>query len=90
MKTLELNETEGAITNSNQFGLRHSPFDIPRDSGRLEPGQLYLANESRFNSAFFSEPLTTYATGWRDPHKIEELLDRACEMLDMEKVGSHA
>jgi excisionase family DNA binding protein len=24
------------------------------------------------------------------PFKIEELLDRACEMLDMEKVGSHA
>jgi two-component system, OmpR family, response regulator len=24
------------------------------------------------------------------PFKIEDLLDRACEMLDMEKVGSHA
>jgi excisionase family DNA binding protein len=24
------------------------------------------------------------------PFKIEELLDRACEMLDMEKVGTHA
>ncbi|MGZ8939557.1 MAG: hypothetical protein ACXW32_10145, partial [Limisphaerales bacterium] len=26
-------------------------------------------------SAFFSEPLTTYATGWRDPNDIEALLD---------------
>ena len=48
---------------------------IPLDNGNLVPGQLYLANESRFNSAFFSDPLTSYATGWRDPGKLDELLD---------------
>jgi hypothetical protein len=64
------------VTSSNDSKTDSSPFDvIPRDDGSLRPGQLYLANESRFNSAFFSEPLTTFATGWRDPHNIEELLD---------------
>src|SRR5688572_18776059 len=58
------------IENTNAFG---SP--LLRDNGALEPGQMCLANESRFNSAFFSEPLTAYATGWRDPNNIEALLD---------------
>lgn len=32
----------------------------------IQPGQFALANDSRFNQAFFSQPLTTYAVGWRD------------------------
>ncbi len=48
---------------------------LMRDNGQIQPGQTCLANESRFNSAFFSEPLTAYATGWRDPNNIEALLD---------------
>jgi hypothetical protein len=39
-----------------------------------QPG-LHLANESRFVESHFSEPLTTYATGWRDPENLEETLD---------------
>ena len=48
---------------------------LQRDNGQIQPGQMCLANESRFNSAFFSEPLTAYATGWKDPNNIEALLD---------------
>jgi hypothetical protein len=48
---------------------------LERDTGQIQPGQVCLANESRFNSTFFSEPLTAYATGWRDPNKTEEVLD---------------
>ena len=48
---------------------------LERDSGQIQPGQVCLANESRFNSTFFSEPLTAYATGWREPNNIESLLD---------------
>lgn len=48
---------------------------VARDNGSIAPGQVCLANESRFNSAFFSEPLTAYATGWRDQAQIEALLD---------------
>ena len=63
-----------AIENTN---LRLAPASagLERDNGQIQPGQVCLANESRFNSAFFSEPLTAYATGWRDPNNIESLLD---------------
>jgi hypothetical protein len=53
-----------------------APYErLPRDNGSILPGQVCLANESRFNSAYFSEPLTAYATGWREPNNIEALLD---------------
>jgi len=48
---------------------------LERDNGQIAPGQLCLANESRFNATFFSEPLTAYATGWREPNDLEALLD---------------
>jgi hypothetical protein len=80
MKTLELeNNLTATSTRPDALasGVRLSPlYDrLPVDDGAPVPGQMYLANESRFHSAFFSEPLTTYAVGWRDPHKIEDLLD---------------
>ena len=43
-------------------------------SGNI-PGQLYLANESRFNETYYSEPLTTYIVGWKDPNDIKGTLD---------------
>lgn len=40
-----------------------------------KPGELYLANESRFNETYYSEPLTTYIVGWKDPNDIKGTLD---------------
>jgi hypothetical protein len=37
--------------------------------------QIALANESMFNEAYFSQPLTTYGVGYRDPRNIKETLD---------------
>ena len=48
---------------------------LERDNGQILPGQVCLANESRFSAAYFSEPLTAYATGWKEPNNIEALLD---------------
>jgi hypothetical protein len=62
------------IENGNAT-LSPAPTGLERDNGQIQPGQVCLANESRFNSAFFSEPLTAYATGWRDPNNIESMLD---------------
>jgi hypothetical protein len=69
-----MNSTVTTLENAN---LRIAPSfgGLERDNGQIQPGQMCLANESRFNAAFFSEPLTTYATGWRDPNNIEALLD---------------
>lgn len=43
--------------------------------GLNPPGVICLANEARFTETFFSEPLTAYALGWRDPSNIQETLD---------------
>lgn len=45
-------------------------------SGDLVPGQIYLAaNDSRFIETYFSEPLTTFSTGYRDPNDIAATLE---------------
>lgn len=53
----------------------HNHERLPQDVGNPVAGQLYLANEARFTSTFFSEPLTAYATGWKDNNNIEATLD---------------
>ncbi len=35
---------------------------------------MLFANSSRFLETYFSEPLTTYAVGWRDPNNLEAAL----------------
>jgi hypothetical protein len=40
-----------------------------------EAGQILFANDARFLETYFSEPLTNYAVGWRDPNNIEESLN---------------
>ena len=46
------------------------------ESGKLAPGRVALANESAFNAAFLSQPLTDYAIGWKtEDNKLEELLE---------------
>lgn len=47
----------------------------PNDNGTLEPGVIYAANASRFTEAHFSEPLTTFASGWKDQEGLQSLLD---------------
>ena len=43
--------------------------------GKFDQPGLHLANDSRFLETFFSEPLTTYAVGWRDPENLENTLN---------------
>src|SRR5882762_2681064 len=50
-------------------------INMPRDTGNLVPGEVYLSNESRFAEGYYSEPLTTYLVGWKDPANIEATLD---------------
>jgi len=51
-----------------------TPF-IP-NGGDMRPGEIYsLANDSRFTETNFSEPLTTFATGWKDPNDIQAALE---------------
>ena len=62
--------------NKEQFMVANAAGDItPMDNGNIEPGVICAANAARFTEAHFSEPLTTYAVGWRDQDGLQETLD---------------
>ncbi len=49
---------------------------LPQDKGQsLNAGQVYIANENRFNSSHYSEALTAFTVGWKDNDPLVELLD---------------
>ena len=51
---------------------------LPRDTGGdLQSGVIYAANEARFTSTYYSEPLTAYTVGWKDPDDLQSLLEQA-------------
>ncbi len=43
--------------------------------GTIVPNTIYAANESRFKQNNYSEPLTAYAVGWREPMGMRANLD---------------
>lgn len=45
-------------------------------SGRNPVGEICAANEARFTATNFSEPLTAYAQGFRDPESLDDILQR--------------
>jgi hypothetical protein len=48
---------------------------LPQDGENNEKGVVHAANEARFTSSNYSEPLTAFTVGWKDPENIESLLD---------------
>lgn len=48
---------------------------LPYLGASTPSGTVSLANESTFTQDHFSEPLTTYITGWKDPANLEDLMD---------------
>ncbi len=52
-----------------------TPILLPHDDGNPPRGVVCAANEARFTSAHFSEPLTAYSVGWSDPSDLAGLLD---------------
>jgi hypothetical protein len=58
---------------------------LPADEGNNERGMVCVANESRFQAANYSEPLTTFTVGWKDPEAIESLLDFVAPVIHVGK-----
>jgi hypothetical protein len=48
---------------------------LPADTGRNPPQVVCAANEARFIASHYSEPLTAFTVGWRDPENLQGLLD---------------
>lgn len=53
--------------------------------GNLESGVIYAANEARFSSANFSQPLTAYSVGWTDPDKLDVLLEQLAPSVEVSR-----
>jgi hypothetical protein len=61
--------------------LESMAFDKVDDS--RSTGEILVANESRFNENFLSEPLTAYAVGWRDPSDLDAALAFYCPEVEV-------
>lgn len=48
---------------------------LPQDSGNISQGVVHAASESRFNATNFSEALTAFSSGYKDPENLGELLE---------------
>ena len=48
---------------------------LARDSADLTPGLIALANETRFNASHYSEALTQFTVGYRDPENLLAAVD---------------
>ena len=60
----------------NNLLARHGAASYPEMGGdSFAPGRITGFNASLFNQANFSEPLTAYALGFKDPANIEESLE---------------
>jgi hypothetical protein len=70
-KSLTLS-TVGATAPAFEF---FTPLGVDRGIGMNPPGLICAANESRFTSAHYSEPLTAYTVGWVDPENIDRILE---------------
>ncbi|MDR2677767.1 MAG: hypothetical protein LBB26_04400 [Puniceicoccales bacterium] len=58
---------------------------LPSDGENNEKGVVCAANESRFTSANYSEPLTAFTVGWKDPENIEDLLNFIAPVIHVGK-----
>jgi hypothetical protein len=69
-------DIRAAMALANQLGYQPA-VAVPDAASAIRPGQIYaLANDdSRFAETFFSEPLTTFAVGYKDPNDIEGALE---------------
>ncbi|MDD2763482.1 MAG: hypothetical protein PHE83_05850 [Opitutaceae bacterium] len=53
-----------------------APLGVDLGEGRNPAGLICAANESRFTAGHYSEPLTAYTVGWKDPEQVDAILQR--------------
>jgi hypothetical protein len=62
------------MKNQTEFANEGQALIRPDTGSGYKGGEVLFANSSRFLETYFSEPLTNYAVGWRDPNDIEASL----------------
>ncbi len=63
------------LSNAERNAFLYDGQVLSADQPLESHGQIQLANDSRFTQAYFNEPLTAYAVGYRDPNNIEDTLN---------------
>ncbi|MDR2778735.1 MAG: hypothetical protein LBB16_00390 [Puniceicoccales bacterium] len=58
---------------------------LPKDDGFQGCGTICAANEARFTTSTYSEPLTAFTVGWKDSEQIEELLNFIAPVIPVAK-----
>jgi hypothetical protein len=56
-------------------GVNNTPLHADLGTNANPVGVICAANESRFSSTHYSEPLTAYTVGWRDPEALDQLIE---------------
>lgn len=56
---------------------------LANDTLMRDGGDICFANASRFIESNFSVPLTTYATGWKDPNRLDVALEFVAPMVSV-------
>jgi len=64
-----------------------APVGMDRGPNANAPGVICAANEARFTSTHYSEPLTGYTVGWRDPENLDELNARLFPEISHGRMG---
>ena len=75
MKTLQRPSTRGRRTDAIRVFADNEREPLYRDINLHPLGTITAANDNLLVEANFSEPLTAYATGWRDPSDLQGALD---------------
>lgn len=55
--------------------LSNIPSAFPTDLGDNPKGIIHTANEARFRTSHYNEPLTSFSVGWKDPENLRQLLE---------------
>lgn len=56
-------------------GVNNAPLHADLGVNANPVGVICAANEARFTSTHYSEPLTAYTVGWRDPENLDQLIE---------------
>lgn len=54
----------------------YASLGVDLGEGRNPSGLICAANEARFTASHYSEALTAYTVGWRDPENVDAILQR--------------
>ncbi|HEX7860819.1 MAG TPA: hypothetical protein VF773_10860 [Verrucomicrobiae bacterium] len=72
------------------LALSVAAIGIKPHNAALDHNEVCFANEARFGEAFFSQGLTEYSVGWKDPNDIEAITDFIAPPVEVPRFFEYA